>query len=129
MDLYIAAQLEYILGKGKKKMSTKMFRELQVLDEYILQQLRTLAQYFPADIFKKFCLRLWSTILKSIDDLAGPSEDHVTLSLVQISIVELFLQVPVVRTFRIYLMSHRISHITWISLTCRLLIRRGRRRT
>jgi hypothetical protein len=36
--------------------------------------------------------RLWSTILKSIDVLAGPSEDRVLLTMAQAAIIEFFLQ-------------------------------------
>lgn len=104
MDLYIAAQLEYILAKTKKKLPPKTFRELQVLDEYIFHQLHVMATSFDPEVhpttlglvqwnvlttpqlFRKFCVRLWNTILKSIDVLAG-SEDRIVLSVPQCTVV------------------------------------------
>eukprot|EP01124_Arcella_intermedia_P029976 TRINITY_DN6458_c0_g2_i1.p1 TRINITY_DN6458_c0_g2~~TRINITY_DN6458_c0_g2_i1.p1 ORF type:complete len:417 (+),score=107.82 TRINITY_DN6458_c0_g2_i1:27-1253(+) len=91
MHLYIAAQLEYLLRKtkDKKKIPIKCYREMQLLYIYLKEQIILVPQYFNSNHYHKFIERLWTTILKSMDELVV---EDLELSIPQICIMADFLE-------------------------------------
>eukprot|EP01128_Nolandella_sp_AFSM9_P010745 TRINITY_DN746_c1_g3_i1.p1 TRINITY_DN746_c1_g3~~TRINITY_DN746_c1_g3_i1.p1 ORF type:complete len:1328 (-),score=241.42 TRINITY_DN746_c1_g3_i1:125-4108(-) len=91
LDFYITAQLEFILGKTKKKVLPRNLTELDILLQYLRQQLFVVGAYFnEPDLRSRFCARLWLTIMKSIDSLTS-REEKMVLSIPQCAIVKTFL--------------------------------------